>query len=271
MANANMCQLLEEEAREKEREAREAARKLKRRLKKAEARLRSQEEESASLRAALAATELDSAPEEGPQGTSTAAEVLSPATAGGTYSAQPPPAEAAGAVNITQNAELAPTAAADSKPLRKGKRASAAARKAAGKAAAAEDATAAGGRRQQNGDCMAHARDTSAAPSGTASDADDDAGSETALPDSWEAMAEDEDIGAASAAVDFGMVCGASPPNSAPWTTVGAKKTMQTAAPEVSVPIDLPFTPARHSCSCKLCAGDHNYEIFRSARIFKKH
>jgi flagellar biosynthesis GTPase FlhF len=58
-ANANMCQLLEEEAAEKEREAREAAKRIKRKLKKAAARLRREEEEAES-----SATEAAAAPSE---------------------------------------------------------------------------------------------------------------------------------------------------------------------------------------------------------------
>lgn len=54
-ANANMCQLLEEEAAEKEREAREAAKRIKRKLKKAAARLQREEEAKSSATEAAAA------------------------------------------------------------------------------------------------------------------------------------------------------------------------------------------------------------------------
>lgn len=52
-----MCQLLEEEAAEKEREAREAAKRIKRKLKKAAARLQREEEEAKSSATEAAAAQ----------------------------------------------------------------------------------------------------------------------------------------------------------------------------------------------------------------------
>ncbi|BDA48480.1 hypothetical protein COCOBI_12-1590 [Coccomyxa sp. Obi] len=217
MANANMCQLLEEEAREKEREAREAARKLKRKLKKAEARLRSQEEESASLRAQLAAAELDSSSGTSPDRPgATAAADSTPEDTSPAKEPQPSVAAAAAAE------APAPVAPADGGRARRGKK--------KGKAVLAPAEELAG---RQNGGPATHARDSSVGQSAEGSDGDEEeARSEGALPDSWETMAEEEDDGGGVGVItDFNAVYGVSPPDSGSWTTVGLKKPAAAALP----------------------------------------
>lgn len=208
MANANMCQLLEEEAREKEREAREAARKLKRKLKKAEARLRSQEEESAQLRAALARAELADS-------SSTEASPDRPAAAADSDAspAKQPPADP----EQDSSAAVAPGGKA-----RRGRK------KGARRVEAAEVLA------RQNGGSAAQARAASADGS------DKDVGSEGALPDSWEAMVEEGDSGN-GAATGFNAVYGVSPPDSGSWTTVGVRKPTPAAA-AVGTPEVLPLS-----------------------------
>ena len=219
MANANMCQLLEEEAREKEREAREAARKLKRKLKKAEARLRSQEDEAASLRAQLAAAELDSSSGTSPDRSGATAadstpEDTSPAKA-------PQPSVAAAAVADPDS----PVAAAGGNQARRGKK------KGTGMHGLAAELAG-----RQNGGPAAHARDSNAGQSAVGSDGDEEeARNEGALPDNWETMAEDEeeDGGGIGVSTDFNAVYGVSPHDSGSWTTVGLKKPAAAAPAEV--------------------------------------
>ncbi len=209
MANANMCQLLEEEAREKEREAREAARKLKRKLKKAEARLRSQEDEAASLRAQLAAAELDSSSGTSPDRRGASAAHSTPKDTSPAKLPQPSVAAAA------EPEPDGPVIVADGGRARQGK-----------KKAAAVDGSAAKQAGRQNGGPAPHSRDSSASQSAEGSDGnEEEARSEGALADSWETMAEEEEDGEGDGvSTDFSAVYGVSPPDSGSWTTVGLKK-----------------------------------------------
>lgn len=250
MANANMCQLLEEEAREKEREAREAARKLKRKLKKAEARLRSQEDEAASLRAQLAAAELDSSSGTSPDRRGATAADSTPEDTSPAKLPQPSTAAAAEAEPDS------PVTVADGGRAPRGKK----------KATTVHGPAAELGGRQ-NGGPASHTRDSSAGQSAEDSNGDEEeARSEGALPDSWETMAEEEVVsGGVGVSTDFNAVYGVSPPDSGSWTTVGLKKPAAAAvAGSAEVPLQL-------SAALQIARMPQQKDLFSLAFSFTQH